>query len=99
MQQLLVPKSLVKYFGEPHTDEKLKILSDYLLIKSENSTIGVLTKALGNDISDMKFERIGEQNIEALNNDHLITYQYDSTTMKPYFRVFFETCRRDRDKK
>lgn len=90
MQQLLVPKSLVKYFGEPHTDEKLKILSDYLLIKSENSTIGVLTKALGNDISDLKFERIGEQNIEALNNDHLITYQYDSTTMKPYFRVFLK---------
>ena len=32
MQQLLVPKSLVKYFGEPHTDEKLKILSDYTMV-------------------------------------------------------------------
>jgi len=93
MQQLFVPKKLVKYVGTPYTGE---ILKDYGLVKSENSTIGVIAskkvlKTVGSDVSGLKIECIVKNNETiVLTNDHLITYQYDSEKMEPYFGVFLK---------
>lgn len=94
MQQLFVPKTLVKYICKPANGVISDIYKDYELLKSVNSTIGVIAskqvlKNVELELSGFKIDRI-EKNQKALTNDHLITYQYDSEKMEPYFTVFLK---------